>query len=260
MTYTCQYCTHRTFENKRIYEGHKLFCMFINRSKADKIKQLEKIESPFTDLEKDQLIRNLIYKVEKMEQKMNTMQNELTQLKKKQKVSIVSWLNSENGIVPMYNLREWVLSIPVSEDHLQCVFNNDLTEGMKLCMRDTIDLSGVSHLPICSFVSKSKTNKLMYVHKVPDQHNATENNSPKWVAFQSEDMKRILNLLSFRFLQAYTVWRNERQWITEEEKELEFNYSRKIMAYGMCEHTRFYKLQEWLMNYIQRDFCEIEIV
>jgi len=82
MTYLCKYCDNHSFECKLSYERHMLICMFKHKSQKQKQKELETIEPKLTDTERDKLIRNMFYKMQKMEKTITDLKNDVIKLKK----------------------------------------------------------------------------------------------------------------------------------------------------------------------------------
>lgn len=247
MTHQCIICS-ATFGNKYYYSRHELMCRFMYKSKHEKRDDIESIDTKLTETQKDKLLSNLLYDFEKMKSEFDKMKEDVRLLKRKQKVSLEKWLNSPSGPIPQKTWRDWVLSIPVLNSHLELVFKNDLFVGMIECLKNAID-SYTEILPICAFHQKQKT---LYYYNYREK---TQVN--KWEILDNEEMKKILNLLNHRFLQLFLKYEPTQ---LEQWSENEMMYSRKVMGKDMCENTRSSRIQEWLYSTLKRNFVEIEIL
>lgn len=270
MAYLCKYCDNRSFECKLTYEKHMLICMFKHKSNSQKRKELETIEPKLTEYERDKLIRNMFYKIKKMEITIKELKDDIVKLKKNKKINILEHLNSENGIIPILPLKEWIFNIDINQTHLFKVFETDLVQGIIDCLKQAILIH--PNIPFCSFIQKNKT---LFVYRIPlnisgsfpssasSSEFGTEEKEllPKWEIINHDEMKKALNLLSFRFLQIFIKWKQDNYIpYNEEWQEKTMIYSKKIMGQDICENTRAHRIQDWLINTIQRNFIEYEIV
>jgi len=255
-TYHCKYCDNHSFDCKLNYERHMLICMFKHKSNAQKQKELETIEPKLTESERDKLIRSMFYKIQKMDVTIKELKKEMIVLKKKQRINILEHLNSENGIIPSLSLKEWIYAIDVSISHLIKVFETDLIQGMMECLKQAILVS--PNIPFCSFIQKNKT---LFVYRIPCTSTSTSSSTARWEIMTHDDMKKTLNLLSFRFLQIFIQWKQTNYYPDNEEwQEKVMIYSKKVMCQDICENTRAHRILDWLISAIQRNFVEYEIV
>jgi hypothetical protein len=231
--------------------------MFKHKSNAQKQKELETIEPKLTESERDKLIRSMFYKIQKMDVTIKELKKEMIVLKKKQRINILEHLNSENGIIPSLSLKEWIYAIDVSISHLIKVFETDLIQGMMECLKQAILVS--PNIPFCSFIQKNKT---LFVYRIPCTSTSTSSSSSaRWEIMTHDDMKKTLNLLSFRFLQIFIQWKQTNYYPDNEEwQEKVMIYSKKVMCQDICENTRAHRILDWLITAIQRNFVEYEII
>ena len=262
MAYLCKYCDNRSFECKLTYEKHMLICMFKHKSNSQKRKELETIEPKLTESERDKLIRNMFYKIKKMDIIIKELKDDIVKLKKNKKINILEHLNSENGIIPVLPLKKWIYNIDINQNHLFKVFETDLVQGIIDCLKQAILIH--PNIPFCSFIQKNKT---LFVYRVSSSPSSSEECVDekellsKWEIINHDEMKKALNLLSFRFLQIFIKWKQDNYIPDNEEwQEKTMIYSKKIMGQDICENTRAHRIQDWLINTIQRNFIEYEIV
>ena len=258
-TYYCKFCDNHSFDCKLTYERHMLVCMFKHKSKSQKQKELETIEPKLTENERDKLIRSMLFKIQKMDNTIKEMKTDIIKLKKKQRINILEHLNSENGILPTLALKDWIYKIDVSISHLIKVFETDLIQGMIECLKQAI--LGSPNIPLCSFIQKNKTLFVYHNHLLSTSTSTSDISSGKWEIMTHDEMKKTLNLLSFRFLQVFIKWKQDNYFPDNEEwQEKTMIYSKKIMGQDICENTRSHRILDWLITHIQRNFVEYEIV
>ena len=256
-TYHCKYCDNHSYDCKLTYERHMLICMFKHKSNSQKQKELETIEPKLTESERDKLIRNMFFKMQKMDNTIKEMKKEMIILKKKQRINILEHLNSENGIIPNLSLKKWIYHIDVSISHLMKVFETDLIQGMIECLKQAIMLS--PNIPFCSFIQKNKT---LFVYRcIISSSEEKESDPKKWEIMTHDEFKKLLNILSFRFLQVFIQWKQTNYYPDNEEwQEKTMIYSKKVMGQDICENTRAHRVLDWLITAIQRNFVEYEII
>lgn len=255
-TYHCKYCDNHSYDCKLTYERHMLICMFKHKSNAQKQKELETIEPKLTESERDKLIRSMFFKMQKMDNTIKELKKDIVQLKKKQRINILEHLNSENGIIPNLSLKKWIYHIDVSISHLIKVFETDLIQGMIECLKQAIMLS--PNIPFCSFIQKNKT---LFVYRCIISSSSSseekENDPKKWEIMTHDEFKKLLNILSFRFLQVFVQWKQDNYFPDNEEwQEKTMIYSKKVMV----QDTQAHRVLDWLITSIQQNFVEYEIV
>lgn len=256
MTYQCLYCSN-AYEIKLNYDRHRFICMFKHKSKSQKQNDLENIEPKLTETERDKLIRSMFLKIQKMDTVIHHLKEDIDKLKKKQKINILEFLNSENGIVPILPLKEWIYQIDVSISHLIKAFETDLIQGMMECLKQAIIIS--PNIPFCSFIQKNKT---LFVYRIPIISTSNSKPKPRWEIMNHDEMKKLLVILAYRFLQIFMQWKEENYFPEEKEwQEKMMIYTKKIT--DICENTqntRAHRILDWFINYIQRNFVEYEII
>ena len=197
--YKCDYCN-SAFKLQYYYERHTVFCKW-NKTAKEREHSIEAFDRRLTDMERDKLLRTLLYKFQKQDKEIDKLKQEISTLKKRQKTSIVKWLNSESGPVPRLVLKEWIMVIPLTEDHLFKVFEHNLTQGIIACLKDAIESSASTIIPICSFSQKIKT---VYAYKPPkptmnSTNTTTTTDEKKWEVLEvNELIKMIEDYFAFK--------------------------------------------------------------
>lgn len=270
MTYECTICHACSFELKETYDRHRFLCIFKHKSKKEKTKMIERIPMKLTETDIYSLVAQLIYKNEEQEKRLSTVENELAKIRRKQRISILSWLNSSFGYHPTVTFKEWIKRLPINVQYIEMVLKTDLLQGMVLCLKDAIFHSKIVDLPFCAFHQK---NKQLYIYQESVSSESGEKER-KWTILSNDEMLPIVSILSQLFLRHYLQWKmvfipyssssflseQEKEREETERKEKELSYLTKITGNDINDIVKCRKMVETLISMVQRDFNEIEIV
>jgi hypothetical protein len=232
---------------------------------------VERVPMKLTETDIYSLVAQLIYKNEEQEKRLSVVENELAKIRRKQRISILSWLNSSFGYHPSVTFKEWIKKLPIHIQYIEVALKTDLLQGMVLCLKDAIFHSKIVDLPFCAFHQK---NKQLYIFQesVSSESGEVER---KWSILSNDEMLPIVSILSQLFLRHYLQWKTvfisysssssflseqEQEREDEERKEKELSYLTKITGNDICNTVKCRKIVETLIGMIQRDFNEIEIV
>ena len=268
MTYECTICHACSFELKDNYDRHRFMCIFKHKPKKEKIKMVERIPMKLTETDIYSLVAQLIYKNEEQEKRLAVVENELAKIRRKQRISILSWLNSSFGYSPSVTFKDWIKRLPINVQYIEMALKTDLLQGMVLCLKDAIFHSKIVDLPFCAFHQK---NKQLYIFQEIENNGEVER---KWSILSNDEMLPIVSSLSQLFLRHYLQWKTvfipysscsflseqEKEREEEERKEKELFYLTKITGNDINDTAKCRKMVETLISMVQRDFNEIEIV
>jgi hypothetical protein len=250
MTYLCILCN-RGYDEKYFYERHQFVCKFMFKSKKEKQNKMESIDTKFTECQKDKLLTNLLYEIEKMKidhkRDMENINKKLSILTKKQKIDLENWLNSSCNLSPEISWRVWIESIPILNCHLEMVFKSDLLTGIIQCFTDVIQHPNIKIIPFYAFVQKPNT-----IYSYDNREKTTK----KWKMMNNEEIKKIIAILSDSFLKLFQKYTptDINTW-----KENEMIYSQKIMGMESCI-KRVNILKDHIYSLLKRDFVEYEFI
>jgi hypothetical protein len=248
--FSCKICT-KEFLTKTKLDHHIPTCTWLHVPRKTKEEETEKIESRLTDGQRDKMIRDIMYQMNQMQQKMNKMSLELTQLKTKQRIHILKYLNSPSqlSVLPKETINEWFQNIPISQQHLEQIFMYDFIAGLQLCISDHIHSSQFLKisLPLCAFTQKAKT---IYIYE-----------NVSWSALDTTKMKKLMSILFSRFFQMFLQWEIEQdEYIsTEEGQEKDMVYMKKMMDGQKENISRINKLFSWMYTLIQKEQCFVPL-
>ena len=256
MTYTCEYCSQYSFEIKNNYNKHIVQCQLTHKSQKEKQNTIESISPKLTPTELNRIVLQLVYKNEKLEKRLKKAEEAIANLRKREKITILQTLNSDSFIKPEKTLKEWIQSITISISHLEMAFQTDLIQGIQLCIKEAILESDITQLPFCAFIQRPK-------HLFMFQESETQTIDRRWKMVSCDEMQKINNILSYRFLRAYlhmnnTTIREKYADISDIEwKEKDMLFTTKIMGQDIPENMRSRKLQDYFIQLVQRDLEDI---
>ena len=283
--FCCIYC-HRNYQKKENLEKHKQMCEFFYRSRHNHDEEYENVP---TMREMYQLVREFAYKCDKLQKRVDQLENRNALKQKKQ---ILEYLSERP---PTIGLIELVRTFTISQQHLETVFENDLTAGIKSCLKthfksksDITENENQSNsfelrspefsrsptasrpeifakyiFPICSFIQKPNT---IYVYDSADQISMNT-----WKIMTNTDLDKVISILSFKFLQAFVEWKktlvtqneatdyfvdeqeqNESfQQVQEQIKQQQQLYMIKINGQRVNGDKRRNDIKQFLYNYFQ---------
>jgi hypothetical protein len=246
-------------------------CIFKHKPKKEKIKMVERIPMKLTETDIYSLVSQLMYKCEEQEKRLSVVEDELAKIRRKQRISILSWLNSSFGYHPSVTFKEWIKMLPINVQYIEMVLKTDLLQGIVLCLKDAVFHSKIVDLPFCAFHQK---NKQLYIYQESVSVTESGEKERKWSILSNEELLPIVSLLSQLFLRHYLQWKmvfipnssssflseQEKEREEEERKEKEHLYLTKITGNDICDSSKCRKIVEILFGMVQRDFNEIEIV
>jgi hypothetical protein len=218
--FECTYC-YRKYRKKDNYDKHISCCEFFYRSRRE---HPDTIYEPIpTQRELYQLVKELSYKCDKLQQKIEKLETTNRNMHRKQ---ITEYLKE---YVPEINAYAWAHQIEIQEPHLKTVFENTIVEGIKHVIRDHISI--ISLLPFCCFYQK---NNVLYAYNNEndeDNENMKSHSESKWHVITNIELDKIISIVSYKFLKAFVEWKQTNESpIYEYEDEVYSNLSNSDQA------------------------------
>jgi len=241
----CKYCN-RYFKFNNLYEQHTVSCKFFVRSKAQHNCDSVAHETLPSPQEQFKLIQHLTLKVASLEKEMIKLKG--ITVSRKRKV-ILEWLNSPSGPKPPTPFNLWCKNTDVIFEHLQSVFEYDITEGMKLSIRDYCAKN--IPIPVCAFTQKPGT---IYIWSYTED----DITCIKWRILDAITYSKWIDRVSHRFLETFLKWQMVNAHTiraTDEDKDQNISNMRKINGCGHnYEEKRRGELRKWIFSHIAQDF------
>ena len=209
-------------------------------------------------------VRELSVRLEKTEKELARMK---TVVNSRQKKMILEWLNQPNQ-KPEQTFEEWWGGIGVDETHMKCVFDRDLTEGIKSSIgtyieRTTKNPSSIEHKirPIRSFVQKPNA---FYVYS-RNQGTKEPSDEPQWRIMDNAQMQTMVIHVAQLFLRVFLAWQKQQQEKEANEDTTDQMLTNMIKINGARtpDEKRVSELKKWLFPKIEENLrivmdCDFE--
>ena len=266
--FQCKYCFQK-WQKQENMEKHAVMCGFWHKS--TKIHEDDYEVAP-TITELFKVVKEFAYKCEKLQKRVDQLENRQHTHQKKQILDYLQAHPAPSSVVELFR------TFQISQEHLEIVFEDDLSAGIKTCIKT--HLKGTS-LPICAFTQKPNT---LYVYDTIAQNDASADIiEVKWHIMTNQELDKLISILSFKFLQAFVLWKKENcpqveteymyelvdddpqntrnNAINEQIKQQQQTYMIKINGQRINEDKRRNDIKQMLYAYLQKPLPNvIEIV
>ena len=164
------------------------------------------------------LFHKLQQQIDELKTKQTHLEKEVltlrTLVQAKYKKNSIEHLNST--ITPtMSPFFEWVSKIEITDNHLLCVIKNNLLQGMKFCVEDS--LSKQSNIPIRVFKENPNT---VFIYDYEEGKN-----QPKWQTCKKDFFENITYHISLKFMDKYIYWENKNDGDTSNNPLFKFYWN-----------------------------------
>lgn len=244
----CHYCN-RSFSRKTILSYHSPLCKQIHTIKREKVNEFDAYEPLMSDKQRDNMIRHLFFQVTKMNDKMQHMQKEITSLKNRQRMNILSLLNSAES-KPVKTFQQWIKSLVITQRHLEVVFQTSLRDGIMRVMQDNLETAKNlrTFLPVKAYTQKAGT---LYVYATQDDDSA------KWVMLDTHLFRKSTGSLGARFFELFLQWQTDNaEYLQSSDaaQDQDMCFTQKIMDESYKMGTSLVKMMEGLHTTIHTSF------
>lgn len=246
----CSYCN-RYYRFKDIYDQHMLTCDYFNKSKKNRDREIDCIEKLPSQQEMYKYIQFLAVKCDRLQKDVEKLKaNSSVRCKN----AILNTLNSSVTNITLIPYQEWINTFTITICHLECVFKENLTAGIKLCILDRIKKEKKENIPIRSF--KQKTNNLyIYSHSGVPLENL-ENVQYSWKIMAIDDYERMISTLFHQFIVEFMNWQDDNSELietSEKEREKNLRYMIKIHNVKTNEEKQKLEIRKWLYSNFEND-------
>jgi hypothetical protein len=248
--HTCKYC-YRNYKKKENYDKHIVCCEFFYRSQREHDNEMDSYESIPSQRELYNLVRELAFECGKLRQEVAKLKNTSTTQTRK----LISDVLKQPNNIPSITFIDWAKQFVIERQHLDVVFENDLTQGIKECIKTMASKLEPNHLPLRSFAQKQNT---IYVYKNENGKNS------QWYTMSNDDLDKFISAISYKFLQEYMKYQatlSDKLKIDNEEKEKQMVYMMKINGKGSDDRRKndikkmlYNKFQQTIKNATTIDF------
>lgn len=256
--YSCVVCK-KQYTRKSSFENHKILCEHKMKSKRERQIELEEMGDMPNHVQLVQIIQGLSSKINKMETKMEEMQQWVSRNKRKQKLNILLWLNTH--VNPTIGFLEWVhTTLFVTMEHFE-YFLNHILEKNKDALFQTVqrifeeNLAGKKtglKYPIQCFSQK----QLMFY--IGDK---AESGTVTWSQMEAPDWLLIMNKIQHKMMKHIVQWKEQNQHKFDDNVRLSNGFQHVViqsMNIGNAHAHNLSRIKTALFALLKTDFRESE--
>lgn len=239
----CKYCN-KYFHYKDLFDQHVVTCEFFYRSRRQKDRDLDSIETLPSPQEQFKLIQHLLLKVKSLENDVIRLKSSSGIRQRKQILNILNNPDRPDYSKPSLLFEQWYKTIHVQQNHLQSVFDGDICDGFIKTLKGYLTFPNI---PICSFKQKPNT---IYIY-------TDFEDTPKWIVLTNDMFDKWIRHLNHCFLKTFLQWQlNNEELIrsSDQQRDINNSYVHKINGLNKTyEQKRQYQLKKWIYDSIAKD-------
>jgi hypothetical protein len=192
------YCLHcgKKYTRKSSYEKHIIVCDIIYKKKREIIIEEEETNDLPSHKQLYQIIQELAFKYDKLNEKMEHMQKWINN--KKKKINICEWLKENIKPSNNFDFDHLIDKIVVNQTHNNELLENNFMQSITLIFQEYFNEISQNKQnnfqPIYCFTEK---NNIFYIFK-----------NDEWREIQKEELIQFLNLIQKRMLNELMNWKN----------------------------------------------------
>lgn len=244
---TTQYCClvcNKQYTKKSSLDKHKILCDFKLKSKREKQIETEELGDVPTHLELVKIVQELTLKMMKMDTKMEEMQKWV--VKKKKKINVISWLNS--NVSSSIGYLEWVHTcVNVNSEHFEGLMENNIYHTFQQILQHNLSKTDDYMYPICCFTQK------------PGLFYKCEKNGDEiteWKEMDNSDILLLLKMIHTNMIKELTKWKNDNQHKFDDNDKISILFNKaviKLMGFSFTSDSSLSKVKHGLYNYLKSD-------
>lgn len=187
------YCLHcgKKYTRKSSYEKHMIVCDIIHKKKREIIIEEEETNDLPSHKQLYQIIQELAFKYDKLNEKMEYMQKWINN--KKKKINICEWLKGNIKPSNNFDFDQLEKNIIINQTHNSELIENNFMQSITVIFQDYFN-GTKNDQPIYCFTEK---NNIFYIYKNDD-----------WREIQKEELIQFLNLIQKKMLNELMNWKN----------------------------------------------------
>jgi len=221
--FTCHFCG-KGYTRKNSHNKHLLLCEIINKSKREiKCDEEESTDIP-TMKQLYQVIQELAFKYNQLEEKMDELQKAIPI--KKKKLHIIE--------TPTQTFQKWPHYFTIGPEDIELLLN----EGFQAAVLNIFKKNLKTEPPV--YYDKETRGFYKYI-KTEDK------NMEEWTKMGNQDFVPLLQIIHSRILRELTNWRETNKVQLRNNAKLDENYNRCLIKF-MGQHFT----QDSLLNHVKK--------
>jgi hypothetical protein len=254
----CVYCG-KSYTRKSSCDKHAIICEMTYKSKRLKSCEEEETTNIPSTLQLYNIIQELAFKQQKMEEKMDEMQKWID--KKKKKLNVIHWLNTQ--FAPPANFEPRTRAFVVIQEDITVLIEQNFAQTVSNILKRNLNppKDGLVKEPIACFTEKSS---IFYIYK-PKQDQQKEQQKEQqqdqqkeneWTKMTPDEFVFILRVIHSKLLNALCTWRDinsERIKYNDKFADLYNKTVIKLMGADFNQESTLSKIRAPLYNYLKGD-------
>jgi hypothetical protein len=195
------------------------------------------------------IIQEMALKQQQMEEKMDEMQKWID--KKKKKLNIISWLNTQ--FKPSLVFENRVKSLIVTEDDINSLIEENFVITVINILKKNLKTEGPVMEPLACFAEK---NTVFYIYKPITDANSSEvtQNQCEWFKMSVEEFVYMLRIIHSKILHGLCAWRDKNSDKISQSEKIGDAYNKaviKLMGADFTQESTLTKIRAPLFNMIK---------
>lgn len=253
---SCVYCG-KCYTRKTSCTKHTLLCEIAHKSKRLKLCEEEETTNVPSVLQLYNIIQEMAFKQQKMEEKMNEMQKWID--KKKKKLNVVHWLNTQ--FVPTLTFEVRVKSVVVIQEDISVLIEQSFAQTVVNILKRNLNppKEGVVKEPLACFSEKASVFYIYKEHAEETEEGEEKNDTKsknKWSKMTQDEFTYLLRVIHSKLLNALCTWRdlnNERMKYNDKFADLYNKTVIKLMGVDFNQEATLSKIRTPLYTYLKGD-------
>jgi hypothetical protein len=266
----CIYCS-KIYTNISSLEKHMLFCKIVNQSKQCSKNKIKEIESEKENLPSHEelyfIVKELMFKINKLEEKLSIQDKYINKTKKK--IKIIDWLTSNK--IPDVTIETFVNNnIFIKEEDILFMMHNSFLDTLDKIFSDNFAITSNENLPI--FCLDNKQN-IFYIYSNKDRDTKVEtdiyrnrnsinnnNNNNSWIDLNKTDCIKLMNIIYSKVFKKLMEWKKNNEDQLNKSEPLDNLYMKtmgKLLGIDFKHETTLSRSKTLLFNKIKTDMKNI---
>lgn len=256
MHHECEYCG-KTYSKKFFFTRHIILCEYANKTKQQRKDENEEYEFSNPEDAKITLktlyniVLELAYQNNKLEKKIEDIQNHLNV--KKRKLNICKWLQEkqtlQNNYIPSF--KTWIKTIQATEEEVELLQKENMYQTICAVFDKNIVNQENQDTECCIQCFSQKTSVFFIFTETTD--------TLAWKRMGTEDFLLLLKYIHQKILKAMCEWFKKKKDMSEQETILYNEAVNKLMRADFQKETALVsKLRTYLYNKIRTNIPTFE--
>lgn len=226
MTYCCSFCD-KKFHYKHFFDNHRIACEFFSQTRKLHYNDEDEIMPSNKDMFK--LLQHLSLKCHILTNDIEKLKECAFQSNKKTAESIL------NNVTPLISFDSWIKTFKVDNDCILETLNNDSTDGIIKCVRDSIQCKDSNFIiPILSIKG------ILYAYVLDENTNVC-----KWDICTTKIIDYFIEFIKHEIVKFFCHWKDKQPSM---DCDTEMMYLTKVTGSRINRNKQNITIKNWLVS------------